>query len=372
MGYDTKTLIKKMIIDVASQPKDVWVGTNLVKAIYVGTTMVWNNTVYVCPVSSWATPFRNDKMSYSAKLGSSSSSGSFTSSTWNTSTYAHPASVNGQQLGGYGLDVGYGAQVTWTIDGIKSGYGAFSRDSTSVTITYSGSTVNKTGNAYLYSQFDPVRTWGIRTVQEKSFSNIRPFTSSGALNPNNFWDGSYAEASGSTRWWPDSNTEDWIGDQWWSTDSSNEVEIDIPSGSKGYTEIQLRGLKVCNIGSGKSIPYRIYYWSDTTYYIYLDGTAQSRTTDNGMTLSVTLGNSVTYGSWGHDGFDRDVRDVWVDDDGNVYIDVDISFSFSSGGSHASEAGECGALYSGPYHSGKSDNINTFLYNLVISGSVYYG
>lgn len=377
MGLDTNTKVNNIFIGT-SKPKDIWVGTNLVKEMYVDKKRVYNSTVYVNFVTNSQCKYLyGGKLYYTVKLdGTTKKSGYITDSTYMTSTYAHPQSVNGTRLGYYGLDVGYGATIDWKIDGVISGYGAFdasggSSSSKTKSVTYSGNKVNNVNNDLFYSNINAISAWDIRPVTEKEFSGVRPFTSSGTLDSSKFSEDGQAYVSLS--FWPNENEERTSSDTWLYVNENYEQALGVPMGSKGYITIQLYGVKVCNIGTGKQIADRVNIWSEG-YSAYAEGTSTSRTTADGYEYDCTvyLGYEVSKWDWSSSDFSSRLRDIRMDDYGNVYVDIALEIGYyTSNQVSEPDEGQGGCLYFGPGISGNY-SLNGFLRNIVVGGSVYYG
>jgi hypothetical protein len=378
MGLDTNTKIDKMFIGT-SKPKDVWVGTKLAKEVYVGTNKVYNAPVHIVFTPSQYERLRQSGVLYKAThSGCTGAEGSISSSTYLTSTYAHPQSINGKQLGGYGLDVGYGAKVTWSIlgttyDYANSNYGVFARNiGQDYSITYKGNNVTCVNNAFFKAEFDPIALWDIRPVTKKVFSTVRLFTTTNGLSINSaafpdlgqdryvsitpVWDGYNGD---SLECYPGSST-------------SVSGEFQLPQSSSGYLEIQVTGLFLGNVGRGKSLAYKVAAWNNPNSVGVNSLSDSKKKTTDGYQFYVYFGPS--YGSSNSYNF----TNLWSDDDGNVFVNAYRQVGFTSGTSSdysadmAGDAGYGGAIYVGSYHNGYSDSINNVLADVGFNASVHYG
>lgn len=378
MGLDTNTKIDKMFIGT-SKPKDVWVGAKLAKEVYVGTNKVYNAPVHIVFTPSQYERLRQSGVLYEAThSGCTGAEGSISSSTYLTSTYAHPQSINGTQLGGYGLDVGYGAKVTWSIlgttfDYANSNYGVFARNiGQDYSITYTGNNVTCVNNAFFKAEFDPIALWDIRPVTKKDFSIVKPFTTTNGLSINSaaFPNLGQDRQISVTPVWNGSHGDCWERNPGDGTSVSGELQL--PQACHGYLEITVTGLYLGNIGSDKNIAYKVGAWS-TPYAMDVSNFSniQKKTTD-GYQFTVSFGPS-----WGG-GIDWNLSSLSVDGSGNVFINASIRVGFSSGGSSdfssemAGDAGYGGAVYFGNYHKGYSDSINNVLSQAGFGAWLYYG
>lgn len=365
MGYDTKSRVQKMTIDTSGTPSDIWVGTNLVKELYSDTTRVYNAPVHTMFNYPFLLYFYNETMTCKTTLGSTTTNTTtVTQANYNTDTYKHPASKNGRQMGGYGLDVGYGAKVRYTITGVKSGYGLYATASDYVEKTYTGDNVDKAGNSFFYAtgrDADPCYMFGLGLVSEKTFTAVRPFTSSGGINASAFpTDTVYSYDARVSMYIQSDNNSSGELDCYPNDGGYMEGELWINQQDSGRIEIRVEAMRIATgIGQDVSLPEAVYIHSDPfslndAGYPYSGSKKIENLNGGSFYMTIT------------DGY-LDIENIYTDGEGNVFIDFEVDIDFTTNGANDWDGG---ALYFGPGNTGET-NMNTWLSSIFVGPGKFY-